>query len=41
MIPTIIRRAYSQHLLRAHLGGFRPLSLVQFHATAFTAQRFF
>lgn len=41
MITTALRRAYSQHVLRAHLGGFAPLSLGQFHAIAFTAQRFF
>lgn len=25
-----IRAAYSRHVLRAHLGGFKPLTLAQF-----------
>lgn len=41
MITTATRRAYSFHVLRAHLCGFRPLTLDQFAAVAFTAQRFF
>lgn len=41
MITTATRREYSRHLLRAHLQGFRPLTLDQFAAVAFTVQRFF
>jgi len=41
MITTAIRRDYSRHLLRAHLGGFQPLTLDQFVDISFIAQRFY
>jgi hypothetical protein len=39
MITTALRRAYSQHVLRAHHGGFRALTLWQFHATTYALGR--
>lgn len=41
MITPAIRRAYSQHLLRAHFGKFRPLTLAQFADVAFIAENFY
>ncbi|MGD9599923.1 MAG: hypothetical protein AB7P94_16795 [Steroidobacteraceae bacterium] len=39
MITTALRRAYSQHVLRANLLGFAPLTLWQFHATTYALGR--
>lgn len=39
MITTALRRAYSQHVLRAHRQGFTPMSLWQFHAMTYTLGR--
>lgn len=40
-ISTETRRAYSAHFIRAHMQGFRPLSLAQFaHFELFTIRGF-